>query len=349
MPATGHPLPADSTAATTASATDDRPEEEADAPATYSDFFEFLTPTRQDPPAAPEATAEAEAKAESDAPSPETESSPQPAPAQPTVQAAAVPAPDDDPLTRMTLIDFRHRDDDDAIDDPRDIDAPATQELPDPIDQAIDDLQRKPLRRAHGIAVEEEQIDAPDEAGVSADAAEEAEEPSFVKKARRRQRVGPLITLLMAIGSILLLAALIAQAAYAFRQELAARFPQTRPVLARACAALGCQVGLPSHIDALTIESNELQTVSPESATYVFSTLLRNRAATVQAWPNIELTLNDANEKPIARRVFTPREYLANAADADPGFAAGTEQPIRLYFELAQLKPAGYRVYIFYP
>jgi predicted Zn finger-like uncharacterized protein len=340
MPAMDDPLPAESVAATGA---EDQPEEEAEAPSTYSDFFEFLTPATQDLPPAPAATMESEADPE--AASAETESSPQQAPAEPEAQAVDVPA-QDDPLTRMTLIDFRLRDDDDAIDDPRNIGTPHAANLPDPIEQAIDDLQRKPLRRAHGIGAEEERLDASDETAAPED---EAEEPSFVKKARHRQRVGPLITLLMAIGTVLLLAALAAQAAYAFRQELAARFPQAKPVLLRACAAFGCRVGLPSHIDTLTIESNELQTVSPDSATYVFSTLLRNRAATVQAWPNIELTLNDANEKPIARRVFMPREYLANAADVDMGFAAGTEQAIKLYFELAQLKPAGYRVYIFYP
>jgi hypothetical protein len=83
--------------------------------------------------------------------------------------------------------------------------------------------------------------------------------------------------------------------------------------------------------------------------TFVLTTLLRNRSAIVQAWPNIELTLNDANEKAIVRRVFMPRDYLLSAQDVTKGFAANWEQPIKLFFEVSQLKASGYRVYLFYP
>jgi hypothetical protein len=37
---------------------------------------------------------------------------------------------------------------------------------------------------------------------------------------------------------------------------------------------------------------------------------LRNRAAYVQAYPALELTLTDTNDKVIARRVLQPDEYL---------------------------------------
>ncbi|OWW19044.1 DUF3426 domain-containing protein [Noviherbaspirillum denitrificans] len=248
----------------------------------------------------------------------------------------------DDPLLRMTLMDFAHERREPVIEENPQPDGPPAEES-DAIEQAIDDLESKPWRR--------EQNDATEAEGDALDQAEAAEyeEPSFVKQGRRKQRIGRALRVFMAAASVFLLIGLLAQGAYVFRDQLAAWFPAAKPVLANACARLGCQVGLPAQIDAVSIESSELQTLAPESNTFALTVLLRNHGTTAQAWPNIELTLNDNNEKPIARRVFQPREYLADSVDAGKGFTARSEQAVKVHFELAQLKASGYRVYLFYP
>ncbi|HYD60675.1 MAG TPA: DUF3426 domain-containing protein [Noviherbaspirillum sp.] len=257
----------------------------------------------------------------------------------------APPAPTEpqknDPLLRMTLMDFAHERREPIIEGSA-AEGAATNE-DDAIEQAIDDLESKPWRREQDESVPPEG-DALDQAEAA-----EYEEPSFVKQGRRKQRIGRAVRIFMAVGSVILLFALLAQATYVFRDQIAAWFPHTKPALANICTRLGCQVGLPAQIESVSIESSELQTVSPDSGTFALTVLLRNHGATEQAWPNIELTLNDNNEKPIARRVFIPREYLTEAGDAKKGFAARSEQPVKLYFELAQLKASGYRVYLFYP
>ena len=68
-----------------------------------------------------------------------------------------------------------------------------------------------------------------------------------------------------------------------------------------------------------------------------------------QAWPHIELTLTDANDKPLVRRVFKPAEYLPRDAAPAKGFAGRSEQPVKLYFELNQIKASGYHIAVFYP
>ncbi len=270
----------------------------------------------------------------------------QQAPTEEVVPASSAEAseepPKDDPLLRMTLMDFAHARREPAESDGAEFSAVAPDHK-DPVEQALDDLQSKPWRRkpdgsapADGDALDQ------------ADAAD-YEEPSFVRQGRRRQRLGRALRIFMATASVLLLAVLLAQGAYIFRDQLAARFPKAQPILAQACAYLDCRVGQPAQIESVSIESSELQTLAADSNTFVLTILLRNRGATAQAWPNIELTLNDANEKPIARRVFFPRDYLSPAQDFDKGFAGGTEQPFKLYFELAQLKASGYRAYLFYP
>ena len=223
--------------------------------------------------------------------------------------------------------------------------AAAEPDVPAPIVDAIDDLQRKPRRHPRN-ALHLDQVDTldTDEPDTS-----DAEEPNFVKHGRRKQQFSGIMRILMAIGAVLLLIGLIAQGTYVFRNQIAAWFPQVKPALAKACLVIGCRLDLPARIEAVSIESSELQTLAASKRLFALTTLLRNHGATAQAWPNIELTLNDANEKPLARRIFTPREYLPSAQDAAQEFGPKSEQSVKLFFALLQLKPSGYRVYLFYP
>jgi predicted Zn finger-like uncharacterized protein len=175
----------------------------------------------------------------------------------------------------------------------------------------------------------------------------EIDEPEFVKRGRQREQTGKRRTVLMAAGSTVLIVALAAQGVAIFRNELAARFPAAKPALAAACPVLGCRVELPAQIENLGVETGELQALG--ASTYVLTTLLHNQASLVQAWPHIELTLLDSNDKPVLRRVFKPSEYLPQGTVAAGGIAARGEQPVKLSFQLDQLKPNGYRIAVFYP
>jgi predicted Zn finger-like uncharacterized protein len=261
---------------------------------------------------------------------------------------------ENDPLTRMTLMDFTELPENfdfreseveyskPTIPVPPNMESEAGQDEKnehDPIAQAIDDLRAKPTRsrkRPKSETPEPEQSDADD-----------TEEPGFVRSARRKQRTGRVLRIAMMIASVFLISGLIAQGTFAFRNQIALRFPQTKPALTKACALLGCQVGLPTQIDNVSIESSDLQVIPSLKNSYTFTGTLRNRSSEVQAWPDIELTLNDVNDKPVARRVFKPRDYVP-AADLAKGFAPTSEQSIKLIFEVTQLSPSGYRVYLFY-
>ncbi|MGE5649201.1 MAG: DUF3426 domain-containing protein [Bacillota bacterium] len=250
-----------------------------------------------------------------------------------------------DPLQRMTLMDFSPTTEKKTADAAEDAAAPPgiADEL-DALEKAIDDMQHQPW----SSPVEEEDLAAPaDEPARADDSADE--EPAFVKQGRRRQRVQRAMRLLMAVGLPVLLIAVLAQGIQIFRNQLAARFPEAKPALLAACRLIGCEVGLPMQIDAVAIESSELQAASSDQKTLSLSVLLGNHSSLVQSWPNIELTLNDADDKPIARRVFAPRDYLPPGQEIDKGFAPKSEQAVKLYFALSQLKAAGYRVYLFYP
>ena len=187
----------------------------------------------------------------------------------------------------------------------------------------------------------------PPEPEVKEEEADDPNEPGSLKRDRHRERYGKTINIAMGVGSLLLVGALAAQGLTTFRNQLAASYPGLKPTLQDICATLGCKIELPAQIDELVIEQGELQTLS--ETTFSFTTLLRNQSTTAQQWPHIELVLDDANDKAILRRVFTPRDYLGADAALEQGFAPRSEQSVKLYFELKQLRASGYHIAVFYP
>ncbi|MCC2956712.1 DUF3426 domain-containing protein [Massilia sp. IC2-477] len=151
----------------------------------------------------------------------------------------------------------------------------------------------------------------------------------------------------MAVGSLLLLVLAAAQAVRSFHDPLAARYPGLTPTLVSLCGVLGCRIELPAQIDQLVIDTGELTTLGGNA--YTFSTQLRNQGEATQAWPSIELTLSDAEDKPLVRRVFGPRDYLPAGPLLAAGFAAHAEQPIKLHFRVEEPAPSGYHIAVFYP
>lgn len=179
----------------------------------------------------------------------------------------------------------------------------------------------------------------------------EIDEPEFVRRGRQREQSGKAVRIAMMLASVLLLVALVLQSMVSMRDVLAARYPALRPVLVSTCALFGCTVGLPARPEALVIETGELITLGGNA--YTLSTVLRNGGDLPLAWPSIELTLNDLDDKPLVRRVFGPRDYAPQVAGAAAGnlagFGARAEQPVKIHFKLEGPQPSGYHIAVFYP
>lgn len=265
-----------------------------------------------------------------------------------------------DPLLRMTLLDFAAHDGEadtvsgrgderDATDIPAHRAAAAkAPEQPDPIDAAIAAIAASPARKAgrtpwrllpgRGMRNQEDEPEEDDQ----------DDEPGFVIEGRRKSRRAAR-TAWLALAAALLGLALLAQVAYATRSSILSRFPQSAPMLASACRVLGCELSLPAEADALLIESSDLQSTAAGSDVLALSFLLRNRSSATQAWPSIELTMNDASDKPLARKVFGPRDYLHDPAAVAAGIPADSEHAAKILFRFSGPKASGYRIYLFYP
>jgi predicted Zn finger-like uncharacterized protein len=222
--------------------------------------------------------------------------------------------------------------------------APAPAMIPPVVAPARSKAARASDARARRSKLTPTKIEPP-KLRIAADS--DADEPEFVKRSRRQERMGRTQRLWMAAGSVALLLALLAQAVLGYRNVLAAQHPGLKPMLQTACAVLGCRVELPAQAENLVIETGELTTLGP--GTYALNTVLRNQGSLVLAWPSIELELTDASDKPVLRRVLAPADYLPPGTPAANGFAPRSEQPVALHFTLAGLQPSGYHTFVFYP
>ncbi len=154
------------------------------------------------------------------------------------------------------------------------------------------------------------------------------------------------IGLILAVLLLIIIALL--QSIYFLRSTIAVNYPQIKPYLEQACAQLHCKINLPQHLDLLTIDDSDMQ----ESEDYLdvinFSSLLINNAPHAQAYPNIELTLTDIDDKPVLRKLVRPQEYLNSGVNIIDGITTREEVRINLAINVHNLSVAGYRVLLTY-
>lgn len=176
-----------------------------------------------------------------------------------------------------------------------------------------------------------------------------ASDLSFVRRARRRAAwrrpwVRALL-LLLALGLSLLLAL---QAAFHWRDPLATQYPVLRPLLAALCEQAQCRLGVPRRIESITIDGSSFTRLQGE--TYRLAVNLSNQSGAPVAMPAIELTLTDAQDQAVLRRVLLPADF---GADTPERIAASGEWSLSasiLVTGAANVQRiSGYRVLAFYP
>lgn len=211
---------------------------------------------------------------------------------------------------------------------------------------AAPDLETGPLPLLRAAAIEEQLDSPPPSAALAVSDDADHDEPEFVRLAREKELAARRRRLIMGVGSALLALTLLVQGATTFRNVLVAKYPGLKPIVSGACALLRCKIELPAQIDAITVETGELQTRG--AATFRYSTVLRNDSGLVQAWPHLELALKDG-AKVVVRRVFTPAQYLPPGVPPAKGFPSHSEQAVTINFELKALKASGFDIAVFYP
>lgn len=147
-------------------------------------------------------------------------------------------------------------------------------------------------------------------------------------------------------GLLVLILALALQILLHERLRVLAVAPVLRPALLALCERGGCTLGLPRQADAVQLDSASF--IKVRDGVYRLNLTLRNTARWDLALPAIELTLTDAEDRPILRRVLRDSELDLS----DPRLPAGAEVPVSLLLgleagELAS-RVVGYHALAFY-
>jgi len=147
-----------------------------------------------------------------------------------------------------------------------------------------------------------------------------ADAPSFLGVRPRAQPTPRWHWLLVAALALLLLL----QSVLADRARLAAD-AATRPWIGALCNVLRCELPAWREPTAFTMTSREIRPLPAQAGVLQIQASIRNDARWPQAWPDLRLSLSDADGRVIGTGVFAPAQYLGEnpgAAALEPGQSA---------------------------
>ncbi|MDR3372023.1 DUF3426 domain-containing protein [Rhodoferax sp.] len=146
---------------------------------------------------------------------------------------------------------------------------------------------------------------------------------------------------------VLLTLTLGAQWIYQDHDRLAAAQPPWKPALETICIPLHCLVKPWQQIESISIDAAAFSKLG--DGRYRLSFTLKNAASVILAWPSVELTLTDIQDRVVVRRVLLPSEQVA----ASDRLAASSELPVtvnlRITPKASDASFVGYRLLAFYP
>ncbi|WP_244273601.1 DUF3426 domain-containing protein [Acidovorax soli] len=172
-----------------------------------------------------------------------------------------------------------------------------------------------------------------------------AEDVSFVRAAKRKafwRR--PLVRVVLGTIGVVLLCTLALQVVLQERDRIAAMDPRVRPWLQALCEPFQCTLAPLKQMSDVVIDSSSFNKGRGDSYQLTFA--IKNRANIPLAMPAMELTLTDAQDQPVLRRVFLPPEM---AAPAELPALGVWNSSVAVIVTTGGARVAGYRLLAFYP
>jgi hypothetical protein len=150
---------------------------------------------------------------------------------------------------------------------------------------------------------------------------------------------------------------LVIQTVYFFKDPLATYHPSLKPLLLEACQLVGCHIRPLQKTDAVVIDFGAVDAIrsdeppeklanSAQPMQWALQINLRNADAVPVATPWVELTLTDAQDAPVMRKVLNPVDWGAPAV-LSPGEII--EQQLLLSLKKEEAAFTAYRLLTFYP
>lgn len=150
----------------------------------------------------------------------------------------------------------------------------------------------------------------------------------------------------LVVVCLALLSGLGAQMMVHERDRLATLFPNLKPILDTACSHLGCTVSTLRQIESIVVETSSFTRVRGDI--YRLNLALKNAAPFELGMPALELTLTDAQDQALLRRILLGSELNpGNKLAPNAEWTGAIDLTVRSGSGLDRI--AGYRVLAFYP
>lgn len=170
-------------------------------------------------------------------------------------------------------------------------------------------------------------------------------EVSFVVAARRKAFWRkPVVRMVLGLVFVVSLLGLALQIAVQERDHVAALDVRSRPWLVKLCEPLRCELAPVRQIADVVIDSSSFNKARGDS--YQLALTMKSTATIPLAMPAVELTLTDAQDQPVLRRVLLPTDMAAPAELPAKG-EWGTS--VSVLVTTGGARVAGYRLLAFYP
>lgn len=171
------------------------------------------------------------------------------------------------------------------------------------------------------------------------------EEVSFVVAARRKAFWRkPVVRTVLVMLMLLATVGLALQVAFQERAHIVAKDARTRPWLAALCGPLHCEIAPQRQIADVVIDSSSFNKARGDS--YQLTLAMKSKANIPLAMPAVELTLTDAQDQPVLRRVLLPGDM---GAPVELPARGEWSTAVSVIVTTGGARVAGYRLLAFYP
>lgn len=116
----------------------------------------------------------------------------------------------------------------------------------------------------------------------------------------------------LVLGILILLGGIAAQFVIFRNVELANAFPGLRPLLTKVCNSVPCRYSGRRDVSKISLTNRDVRSHPTQKNALLVSAAFVNEAEFDQPYPRLLITLSDLSGHVVARRLFTPPEYLEN-------------------------------------
>lgn len=135
------------------------------------------------------------------------------------------------------------------------------------------------------------------------------------------------------LAVVVLCGGLLVQLAVFRSSDLLDQLPALQPVVDRICARLPCRYTGPRDVSRIKLVNRDIRLHPTADNALLINATFVNRAPFRQPYPILTITLSDLSGAVVARRSFTPAEYLGQDMD-QPYRLMPSGQPVRVTLEV---------------